>query len=58
MVILLNPQSARHSFRVPNAILTIGAFLEGKYDYHIVDENLNRNAEETIAGLIKDKGCE
>ncbi len=57
MVILLNPQSARHSFRVPNSILTIGAFIEGKYDYHIVDENMDRNCEQTISKLINEKGC-
>ena len=57
MVILLNPQSARHSFRVPNSILTIGAFLEGKYDYFVVDENLNRQAEKTISELVNEKGC-
>ena len=65
MVILLNPQSARHSFRVPNSVLTIGAFLEGKskmassapYNYHIVDENLDRQAEQTIEKLIEKNGC-
>lgn len=57
MVILLNPQSARHSFRVPNSILTIGAFLEGKYNYYVVDENLDRKAEQTIYSYITDKNC-
>lgn len=54
MVILVNPQSARHSFRVPNSILTLGAFLENKYDHYIIDENLDRDAGKTIEGLIKD----
>ena len=57
MIILLNPQSARHAFRVPNSILTIGAFLEGKYEYYIVDENLDRSAEQTISSYITDKNC-
>ena len=53
MIALLNPQSARHSFRVPNSTLTLGAFLEGKYDYYIIDENLDRNAGQTTANLVK-----
>ena len=57
MVILLNPQSARHSFRVPNSILTIGAFLEGKYDYYVVDENIDRKAEQTISSYITNRNC-
>lgn len=39
MIILLNPRSATYAFRVPNTILTLGAFLEGKYDYFLLDEN-------------------
>lgn len=56
MIILFNPQSARHGFRVPNTILTLGAFLEGKYDYYLIDGNLDRNAENTLISLIKEKG--
>ena len=56
MIILLNPQSANHGFRVPNSILTLAAFLDGKYDYRLVDENIDRNAEQTISGFIKEKG--
>jgi radical SAM superfamily enzyme YgiQ (UPF0313 family) len=56
MIALLNPQSAKWGFRVPNSILTLGAFLEGKYEYYIIDENFDRKAEDTIAGLIKNGG--
>lgn len=56
MILLLNPKSAIHGFRVPNSILTLGAFLEGKYEYYIEDENLNPRIEETLSKLIKDKG--
>jgi anaerobic magnesium-protoporphyrin IX monomethyl ester cyclase len=56
MIAILNPQSANWGFRVPNTILTLGAFLEGKYDYYLVDENIDRRAEETIGGLIRNKG--
>jgi len=56
MIVLLNPKSAIHGFRVPNSILTLGAFLEGKYEYYIEDENINPRIEETLSKLIKDKG--
>ncbi len=56
MIILLNPKSANHGFRVPNSVLTLGAFLEGKYEYHIADENLDPRIEETLSKMIKEKG--
>jgi radical SAM superfamily enzyme YgiQ (UPF0313 family) len=56
MIVLLNPKSAIHGFRAPNSILTLGAFLEGKYDYYIEDENLNPHIEDTLSKLITEKG--
>src|SRR6187455_3332875 len=53
MISLINPKSANWGFRVPNSILTLGAFLEGKYDYTITDENLGVNAARTLEPLIK-----
>ena len=53
MIALINPKSANWGFRVPNSILTLGAFLEGKYDYTIIDENLGVNAASELAPLIK-----
>lgn len=55
MLALLNPKSAIHGFRVPNSLLTLGAFLEGKYEYYIEDENLNPRIEESIIKLVNDK---
>lgn len=55
MILLLNPQSARWGFRVPNTILTLGAFLEGKYDYTLLDENLLPNIESKLGEIIKQK---
>src|SRR5438552_829703 len=55
MIILLNPQSASYVFRVPNTILTLGAFLEGKYEYELIDENFDRDVINTIIKLIKEK---
>src|SRR5690349_20157061 len=53
MIALINPKSANWGFRVPNSILTLGAFLEGKYNYTIIDENLGINAVNTLAPLIQ-----
>ena len=55
MLALLNPKSAIHGFRVPNSLLTLGAFLEGKYEYYIEDENLNPQIEESIIKLVNEK---
>lgn len=53
MIALINPKSANWGFRVPNSILTLGAFLEGKYDYSITDENLGLNAASAIAQMAQ-----
>src|SRR5205085_7614232 len=55
MIILLNPQSARYVFRVHNTILTLGAFLEGKYEYELLDENFDRDIINRLSKLIKEK---
>jgi anaerobic magnesium-protoporphyrin IX monomethyl ester cyclase len=55
LIILLNPRSARWGFRVPNSLLTLGAFLEGKYDYYITDENIDPQLEKTLSDLIRSK---
>ncbi len=54
MIILLNPKSANSGFRVPNSLLYLGAFLEGKYEYEIVDENLDNDVENTLIKFIKE----
>jgi anaerobic magnesium-protoporphyrin IX monomethyl ester cyclase len=56
MIALVNPKSANWGFRVPNSILTLGAFLESRYDYYALDENIDPRIEETLAGLIKNHG--
>src|SRR5216683_2668827 len=38
---------------MPLSLLALGALLEGSHDYVIVDGNLDRNALETIDGLIR-----
>jgi radical SAM superfamily enzyme YgiQ (UPF0313 family) len=42
-VLLFNPRSASNKPRIPNSILSIAASIEGKFDYAIVDGNLEDN---------------
>ncbi|HWY12250.1 MAG TPA: radical SAM protein [Bacteroidia bacterium] len=42
-ILLFNPRSAKHKPRIPNSILQVAASVEGKYDYVIVDGNLEEN---------------
>ena len=53
MIALVNPKSANWGFRVPNSLLTLGAFLEGRYDYTIIDENLGVTAVNSLVKLIQ-----
>src|SRR3954463_4700018 len=42
-VILFNPRSARAKHRIPNSILQVAASIHGKYEYAIVDGNLEKD---------------
>jgi anaerobic magnesium-protoporphyrin IX monomethyl ester cyclase len=39
-VLLFNPRAQNHKARIPNSILQIAASIEGKYEYSLVDGNL------------------
>ena len=39
-VLLFNPRSANYKPRIPNSILSIASSIEGRYDYAIVDGNM------------------
>lgn len=39
-VLLFNPRSGKYKPRIPNSILSIASSIEGKFDYAIVDGNL------------------
>ncbi len=61
-VILFNPRSARAKHRIPNSILQVAASIHGKYDYIIIDGNLEEDPWVTIqkhldTGLVKYFGC-
>jgi len=47
-VLLFNPRSANTKPRIPNSILAAAASIEGKYEYVIVDGNLEGNPLEKI----------
>jgi anaerobic magnesium-protoporphyrin IX monomethyl ester cyclase len=55
MILLFNPRSARWKHRLPLSLLSLGAVLEGKYEYEIVDGNFEVNAAVTLANVIQTK---
>src|SRR5258706_11438914 len=57
MLILLNPYSAKYGWRVPNTLLTLGAYLEGKYDFEIVDENISKDICADLEKIIRQTGA-
>jgi anaerobic magnesium-protoporphyrin IX monomethyl ester cyclase len=51
-VLLFNPRSANTKPRIPNSILAAAASIEGKYEYAIVDGNLEDNPLEKIFSYL------
>src|SRR5690349_16760967 len=51
-VLLFNPRAAESKARVPNSILSIAASIEGKYDYSIVDGNLESDPLKILFGYL------
>ena len=43
-VLLFNPRSADSKPRIPNSILAAAAAIEGKYEYFLVDGNLEKDS--------------
>lgn len=52
-VILFNPRSARAKHRIPNSILQVGASIHGKFDYVLVDGNLEKDPWLTIQKYLE-----
>ena len=53
MIILFNPRSTKpRNRRLPLSVLALGAVLEGREEYEIVDGNLDDNPTATILRLI------
>ena len=51
-VILFNPKSATHAFRIPNSILQIGASIHGNFEYVFVDGNLEKDPWHKIESYL------
>ena len=49
-ILFFNPRAAESKARVPNSILSIAASIEGRYDYAIVDGNLEKNPLNPMLG--------
>ncbi len=52
-VLFFNPRAAESKARVPNSILSIAAAIEGKYDYAIVDGNLENNPLKVLLDYLE-----
>ena len=51
-ILLFNPRSANSKPRIPNSILSIAASVEGKYEYVIVDGNMEKDPWVKIDSLL------
>ena len=59
MIILFNPRSTKpRNRRLPLSVLALGAVLEGREDYEIVDGNLDDNPTQTILRLLQEREVE
>ena len=52
MIALLNPKSCRWSYRFPLSLMHVGAELEDKYQYTILDQNIDKQVVEKIECLV------
>src|SRR5690606_14344833 len=60
--LLFNPRAQNHKARIPNSILQVAASIEGKFEYVIVDGNLESDPEKKIleylaSGNFRYFGC-
>lgn len=55
MILLYNPRSCRHNYRMPLSLLSVGSVLEGKYEYEIVDGNFLEEPLNILPGIISEK---
>ena len=59
MIILFNPRSTRpRNRRLPLSVLALGAVLQDREEYEIVDGNLDENPTATILRLIAERDVE
>ena len=53
-VVIFNPRSADAKHRIPNSIIQVAGSIHGKYNYHLVDGNLEVSPLEKILDIIKE----
>jgi anaerobic magnesium-protoporphyrin IX monomethyl ester cyclase len=53
MIILYNPRAAESKQRLPISVLSLAAVFEGKYPWHLVDGNLDKEANKTIIQMLE-----
>ena len=52
-IILFNPRATDFKPRIPNSVLSVAASIEGKYNYVIVDGNLESDPLQKIEKYLK-----
>lgn len=52
-IILFNPFTTKHGYRIPNSILQVGASIHGQFEYVFVDGNMERDPWKTIESYLK-----
>ncbi|HLH30077.1 MAG TPA: radical SAM protein [Terriglobia bacterium] len=57
MIVLVNPKSAKWKHRLPMSIMSLGALLENRYPYEIVDGNFESDLEGTLARTIAERNA-
>lgn len=53
MILLYNPRAAEFRWRLPISVMSLAAVFEGKYDWQIVDGNLDTDAVNTLISTIE-----
>lgn len=53
MIILYNPRATEIKCRLPLSVLSLAAMFDGKYEWQIVDGNVDINAEQTILDALE-----
>ena len=56
LICLVNPHATDWRCRIPLSVLAIGASLEGRYTYRVLDGNIDRSLHDTLSSLIRDEG--
>src|SRR5690242_2573964 len=59
MILLLHPRSTRpKNRRFPLSVLALGAVLEGREDYEIVDGNIDPDPSSTLDRIMRERPAE